>query len=194
MTLFIGCDHGGFELKQKLLKFIETISTDNKAYDKAIVEKIKSLKIKDFGCFDTQSVSYPDYAEKVCTAVIESNFGPSYGSVIGSTNAKSTAATAVTNSNKSTVDALSFPSMGLLLCGSGQGMTMKANKYNHIRAALVWNEELTKLSREHNNANVLCLPGRFIAEEAAINSLVLFLTTPFAQGRHSARVERINNC
>lgn len=194
MTLFIGADHGGFELKQKILKFIENISIDNKAYDKAIVEKIKSLKIKDFGCFDTQSVSYPDYAEKVCNAVIESNFGISHDSATGSSNSKSTAEAAVTNSQKSTTDALTFPSMGLLICGSGQGMAMKANKYNYIRAALIWNEEIAKLSREHNNANVLCLPGRYIAEEAAISSLVLFLTTPFAQGRHSTRVEKINNC
>ena len=194
MTLFIGCDHGGFELKQNLLKFIETISTDNKAYDKVVVEKIKNLKIKDFGCFDTQSVSYPDYAEKVCTAVIESNFGHSLDSSTTSSNSKSTAEAAVTNSQKSTTDALSFPSMGLLICGSGQGMAMKANKYNHIRAALIWNEEIAKLSREHNNANVLCLPGRFITAETAISSLVIFLTTPFAQGRHSTRVEKINNC
>lgn len=194
MQLFIGADHGGFELKQKLLKFLETFSSDNKSYDKAVVEKFKNLKIKDFGCFDSQSVNYPDYAEKVCTALLESNFGLSHDSTTNYSNTKPTAASAVNDAHKSTTDSLNFPSMGLLICGSGQGMAMKANKYNHIRAALVWNEELTRLSREHNNANVLCLPGRLISEETAVNSLILFLTTPFAQGRHSSRVEKINNC
>jgi ribose 5-phosphate isomerase B len=173
-TLFIGCDHGGFEMKQQILHFIENISTETSIYDKETVAKIKNIKLKDFGCFDTKSVNYPDYAEKVCTAVIESNFEFPLQSSYAST------------------DALDFPAMGLLICGSGQGMALKANKYPNIRAALVWSDEITKLSREHNNANVLCLPGRFISAEHGFQFLVSFLTTHFAQGRHSQRVEKIN--
>lgn len=200
-TLFIGCDHGGFELKQKIISFLESFTTDNKSYDKATIERIKNIKIKDFGCFDTQSVNYTDYAEKVCTAVIESNFEFSLPSDNSSTLKSKTEANSLAKTNTqasisknsfSTTDALDFPAMGLLICGSGQGMAMKANKYPYIRAALVWSDEITKLSREHNNANVLCLPGRFISAEHGFQFLVSFLTTPFAQGRHCLRVEKIN--
>lgn len=185
-TLFIGCDHGGLETKQKILTFIENFSTENSPYDKALVEKIKNLKIKDFGCFDTQSVNYTDYAEKVCTAIIESNFE------LATDASPTSGKPAAHNKTYSTTDALNFDAMGLLICGSGQGMALKANKYPNIRAALVWSDEITKLSREHNNANILCLPGRFITAEQGFQFLISFLTTPFAQGRHCARVEKIN--
>lgn len=189
-TLFIGCDHGGFELKQKILSLVENISTENSKYDKSTVKKIRNIKIKDFGCFDTSSVNYPEYAEKVCTAVIESNFKSTSASEVGSS--RKTISASEVNISLSTTEALDFSAMGLLICGSGQGMAMKANKYSNIRAALVWSEEITKLSREHNNANILCLPGRYLTPEQGFEFLVSFLTTPFAQGRHSLRVEKIN--
>lgn len=81
--------------------------------------------------------------------------------------------------------------LGLLVCGSGQGVCMTANKYSHIRAALAWNAEVASLSRAHNNANVLCLPGRFIAEADALAALEAFLQTPFEGGRHERRVVKI---
>lgn len=81
---------------------------------------------------------------------------------------------------------------GILLCGSGQGVAMRANRYPHIRAALVWNEEIARLAREHNNANVLCLSGRFLEPQAAINLTRLFLTTAFAGGRHQRRVDKLS--
>ncbi len=81
---------------------------------------------------------------------------------------------------------------GILVCGSGQGMAMRANKYLNIRAALVWSEECSKLSREHNNANVLCLGGRLLPTEVAIACVRAFLETPFAGGRHSQRIEKIH--
>ncbi len=81
---------------------------------------------------------------------------------------------------------------GLLICGSGQGMAMRANKFSSVRAALVWNEESTRLSREHNNANILCLGGRLIPLKTALECVRIFLETPFTGGRHTARVEKIH--
>ncbi len=80
---------------------------------------------------------------------------------------------------------------GVLICGSGQGMAIRANKYSHIRAALVWSPEITKLSREHNDANVLCLPGRFMSLEQAKLCFDLFQKTNFAGGRHTQRVDKL---
>ncbi len=86
---------------------------------------------------------------------------------------------------------------GLLICGSGQGMAMRANKYQHIRAALCWNVETTKLSREHNDANVLCLGGRMLSTNDAEDMIRIFLKTEFAGGRHQNRVNKLSgptNC
>lgn len=80
---------------------------------------------------------------------------------------------------------------GILICGSGNGVCMTANKHKGIRAALCWNEELAILSRQHNNANVLCLPERFIEYTTAQNMAELFLSTAFEGGRHERRVEKI---
>ena len=81
---------------------------------------------------------------------------------------------------------------GILICGSGNGMAIVANKYPGIRAALCWNETITVLARQHNNANVLALPARFISEEEALKLTLLFLTTDFDGGRHERRVEKIS--
>ena len=81
--------------------------------------------------------------------------------------------------------------LGIILCGSGNGAQMTANKHPHVRAALCWNEELAKLARQHNDANILSLPGRFIPFDLAWNMVQLFLTTPFEGGRHLRRVEKI---
>ncbi|MCS6990541.1 MAG: ribose 5-phosphate isomerase B [Chitinophagales bacterium] len=80
---------------------------------------------------------------------------------------------------------------GILLCGSGNGVAMTANKYAHIRAALCWSEEVARLARSHNDANVLCLPARFITSQAALSMVEKFLATPFEGGRHQRRVEKI---
>lgn len=80
---------------------------------------------------------------------------------------------------------------GVLICGSGQGMCMRANRYNHIRAALCWNEEITRLSRSHNDANVLCLGARTIDFRDAEKFLLVFLDTAFEGGRHETRVEKL---
>jgi ribose 5-phosphate isomerase B len=80
---------------------------------------------------------------------------------------------------------------GILICGSGNGVCMTANKHHGIRAALCWTPELASLSRQHNNANVLCIPARFVSEEVAREMTNTFLNTAFEGGRHEKRVEKI---
>lgn len=81
---------------------------------------------------------------------------------------------------------------GILLCGSGNGVCMVANKYPNIRAALCWNEEIAKFSKLHNNANILCLPARYIGEKDVVRIVDVFLNTDFEGGRHQRRIEKIN--
>jgi ribose 5-phosphate isomerase B len=81
---------------------------------------------------------------------------------------------------------------GVLVCGSGEGVCMTANKHAGIRAALVWQPEVAKLTRQHNNANVICLPARFMSEEVAQHCVSDFLATDFEGGRHAQRVEKIS--
>lgn len=81
--------------------------------------------------------------------------------------------------------------IGILICGSGQGMAMAANKHKNIRAALCWNVEIAKLSRAHNNANILTLPGRFLTPKDAINIVEIFINTDFEGGRHARRIKKI---
>ena len=80
---------------------------------------------------------------------------------------------------------------GVLLCGTGLGMSYVANRYPHVRAAVVWNPEVAELSREHNDANVLVLPARCISTDQGKAILKKWLETPFAGGRHERRVEKI---
>lgn len=81
---------------------------------------------------------------------------------------------------------------GIILCGSGEGAAMTANKHSDVRAALVWNEEVTELSRKHNDANMLVLPARFISNEEAEKFVDIFISTEFEGGRHQRRVDKIN--
>jgi len=81
---------------------------------------------------------------------------------------------------------------GILICGSGNGVNIVANKYPKVRAALCWRKELAELARLHNNANILSLPARFISFEEAIKIVDLFLSTPFAGGRHQERIDKIS--
>jgi ribose 5-phosphate isomerase B len=81
---------------------------------------------------------------------------------------------------------------GILICGSGNGVCMTANKHKNIRAALCWTKEICELARQHNNANVVCIPARFVSESEAIEIVTAFLNTEFEGGRHQNRVEKIN--
>ncbi|HAL82971.1 MAG TPA: ribose 5-phosphate isomerase B [Mucilaginibacter sp.] len=80
---------------------------------------------------------------------------------------------------------------GILICGSGNGVAMTANKHQGIRAAICWNEELAALARSHNDANIVCIPARFISIEEAKNIVELFLSTEFEGGRHANRVNKM---
>jgi ribose 5-phosphate isomerase B len=80
---------------------------------------------------------------------------------------------------------------GILICGSANGVAITANKHQGIRAAICWTEELAALARQHNDANVLCIPARFVSEETAIKMVDVFGKTPFEGGRHAARVGKI---
>jgi ribose 5-phosphate isomerase B len=139
-TLAIGCDHGGYELKEYIkIKIAES-----------------GYSVRDFGTFSPDSMDYPDVAHPVASAVNSGQY-----------------------------------EMAILICGSGNGICMTANKYEGIRAALCWKTEIAMLAREHNDANILCLPGRFISQYEALNAVMAFLTTDFEGGRHQARIEKI---
>jgi ribose 5-phosphate isomerase B len=84
-----------------------------------------------------------------------------------------------------------YPS-GILICGTGNGMAITANKYTGIRAALCWSEEITRFARLHNNANILVLPARFISCEDALQQVLVFFGTDFEGGRHISRVNKIS--
>lgn len=80
---------------------------------------------------------------------------------------------------------------GILICGSANGVAMSANKHQNIRAALCWQPEVASLARQHNDANIVCLPARFVAIEEAIKIVDIFLNTEFEGGRHGKRVDKI---
>lgn len=155
------------------------LAADHGGYD--LKEKIKKhlillsteykMTVEDLGPFSTDSVDYPDYADLLCRKI--------HGFQLLSAGSSSSSP-------------ISLPlEAGILICGSGQGMAMRANKYSHIRAALCWSEESARLAREHNDANVLCLGGRLIDHGLALKLAELFLTTHFAGGRHEARVLKV---
>jgi ribose 5-phosphate isomerase B len=81
---------------------------------------------------------------------------------------------------------------GILICGSGNGVCMTANKHDKIRAALAWNDELAELARKHNDANIICFPARFVSYEQVEKMTDLFLSTSFEGGRHQRRVDKIS--
>jgi ribose 5-phosphate isomerase B len=139
-VIAIASDHGGFELKEVL---------------KADLEEM-GLAIVDLGCYDTSSVDYPDYANKLAAAL----------------------------QNESAT-------RGILVCGSGIGISIAANRHSHIRAALVHDALTAKLSREHNNANVIVLGGRTTGIEVARDCLKVFLNTKFEGGRHQMRIDKL---
>lgn len=132
---------------------------------------LPDLQWEDQGTFTADSVDYPDFAKLVCEKI-----------------------TTIENQNKTQgiQDSLKGPALGLLICGSGQGMAIKANRYPQIRAALCWSEDVVRLSREHNNANILCLGSRFIAPDLAVAMFKTFLQTNFEGGRHQKRVDKLS--
>ena len=115
----------------------------------------------------------------------------------------------VTNHGTDSLDSVDYPDFvhpvvkdvinqksdfGILICGSANGVAMTANKYQEIRAGLCWTSEIVELIRQHNNANVLCIPARFTAIPQAIKMVETFLNTEFEGGRHQRRVDKIPAC
>ena len=82
--------------------------------------------------------------------------------------------------------------LGILICGTGNGVCMTANKFKRIRAVICWNEEIAKLAKQHNNANIICIPSRFIKVEEAIKIIESFILEKFEGGRHERRIKKIN--
>lgn len=138
MKIALGCDHGGFDLKE------------------VIAGRIKEAghEVEDLGCESPVSVDYPDFAKAVCAAVSEGRC-----------------------------------QRGILICGTGIGMSMAANRFPVIRAALCHEEFTARMSREHNDANVLCLGARVIGPGLALEIVKVWLATEFAGGRHQRRIE-----
>lgn len=139
------------------------IAADHAGYalKKYIMDNCKGFHFEDLGTFNDSSVDYPDFAEKLCKAL------PAGG----------------LEENPE--------EFGILICGSGQGMAIKANKYSHIRAALCHSITTARLAREHNNANVLCLGERILPYTLAKEMVDAFLTAKFAEGRHINRVKKL---
>lgn len=139
----IGCDHGGFVLKQEIIKHF----------------KAKHLHYKDFGCYTTDSVDYPDFAKLVAKAVLDGEC-----------------------------------EKGILICGTGIGISIAANKIAGIRCALCHDVFSAQASREHNDANILALGGRVIGPSHAIKIVDTFLSTPFSNDeRHIRRLAKLEN-
>lgn len=82
--------------------------------------------------------------------------------------------------------------LGIIICGTGNGVCMTANKFKGIRAVICWNEEIAKLAKQHNNANIICIPSRFIKVEEAMKIIESFILEKFEGGRHERRIKKIN--
>ena len=136
-----------------------------------VMAALPNISWKDLGTHNNESVDYPDYANKVCQELVKVE---------------------LQNQKSGVQDSLQGPAMGVLICGSGQGMAIRANRFPQIRAALCWNEDIARLSREHNNANIIALSARFTAPHDAIKMVQSFLQTPFEGGRHQKRVEKLS--
>jgi len=136
----IGCDHRGFALKQVIMPFLQN----------------SGHSYQDFGCFNTDSVDYPDIAQKVGAAVASGSFD-----------------------------------QGILICSTGIGMSIAANKIRRIKAALCHDAFTSQRARQHNDANILCLSGEDIDTESALEIVKTFLATDFEGGRHIQRLNKI---
>jgi ribose 5-phosphate isomerase B len=139
-VIAFGCDHAGFHLKNELM-------TATQAFDHYVL---------DLGCHTTDSVDYPDFANKVVEAL-------------------------------KTEQAY----LGVIICGTGIGMSMAANRHPGIRAAVCHTELEARLAREHNNANILCLGGRILGTDQAKSCLAAFISHHFVGGHHTQRVTKL---
>ena len=140
MRIALGCDHRGFKLKQTIMQFLQQ----------------SGYSYRDFGCYSTESVDYPDFARKVGNAVASGEFDH-----------------------------------GILICSTGIGMSIAANKIKGIRAALCHDTFTAERARRHNDANILCLRGEDISDDEALEIVKTYLSTTFEGGRHIPRLNKI---
>lgn len=140
MKIAIGCDHGGFELKEAVRGYLEE----------------RQIPYEDFGAYNTDSVDYAPIAAKAARAV-----------------------------------AAGQADFGVLVCSTGIGISMAANKVKGIRAALCTNEFCAEMTRRHNNANILCMGGLAVSEETGLEIVDAFLHFEFEGGRHQRRIDQI---
>ena len=140
MKVAVGCDHGGFVLKDAVIGTLEELGA----------------QVVDFGTYSTESVDYPVYGKKVADAVASGECD-----------------------------------LGVLMCGTGIGISIAANKVKGIRAAVVTNEFMAEMTRRHNNANVIALGGRVITPEEAKVLVKAWYTAQFEGGRHQKRIDMI---
>jgi ribose 5-phosphate isomerase B len=145
-TIIIGADHAGFSLKESLIEHF----------------KEQGIPYQDCGCYDPQSVDYPEIANRVVQAMAQQD--PSFSQV-----------------------------KGVLCCGSGVGVSIAANRHPQIRAVLSNDLYTAKMSRQHNDANVLCMGSRIIAPALAIEIFTTWIHTSFEGGRHQRRVEMLSS-
>lgn len=136
----LGCDHGGFGLKQAVMKYLDE----------------KGLAYKDYGTYTEDSCDYPQYGEAVARAIVSGEC-----------------------------------ERGIIICGTGIGISIAANKVPGIRAAVCHNAFTAQMCREHNNAQILSMGARVIDEKTALEMVEIFLSTEFAGGRHAVRVEKL---
>ena len=141
MKVAIGADHGGFDAKEKLVTYL----------------KNKGFAVADMGTNSSESVDYPDFAEKVCQEILQQK-----------------------------------ADFGVLICGTGIGISIAANRHVGIRAALLYNDETAALARQHNNANIAVFGGRMMSVDDMEKRLDIFLNTGFEGGRHLRRIEKID--
>lgn len=140
MTIAIGSDHAGVELKKEIINLLKTLQ----------------IQYIDYGTESYESVDYPDYGEKVSEAVSRGNV-----------------------------------ERGILICGTGIGMSIVANKFPHIRASLCNDLFTAKMSRLHNDANILVIGGRIVGKDLAKEIVKVWISTPFDGERHCARLNKI---
>lgn len=138
MKIAIGCDHGGFELKEEIVALLEKMGHE----------------VENLGTNSLESVNYPDFAKAVCEKITDGGC-----------------------------------QRGILICGTGIGMSMAANRHRQIRAALCHELFTARMSREHNDANVLCLGARVVGPGLALEIVDTWINTEFGGGRHLNRIE-----
>lgn len=142
MIIALGSDHGGFELKQEIVRFL----------------KGRGVSVTDYGTHSTDACDYPVYGQMVAEAVV---------------------------AGKAT--------LGIIVCGTGQGIAMAANKVHGARAAVVADTYSAEMTRLHNDANILSLGGRVLGTGLALKIVETFISTPFEGGRHVRRVELLTS-